>query len=233
MDQKNAETGAFDEHKCFLGFVSIPQVKKIYRQAFSDGKADKRMGAIVEMPIDTFKKWIKSEDPKQPVVRHYATGGAVDDTGLNAPEKHETLKAQHEQVLRGDKPAMMFPNGTKEAKKPDGLQRTKTERGTFHYNPSQVSAETIKRLSGMSKENKILGLGPYSKSDILNRVSKGEWPVAIVERKPDGTEVKAAIGTNKTAPYQRVHFERTKTAGNVVKIETPEQLVRQRSEAHV
>ena len=71
MDQKDAETGAFDEHKCFLGFASIPQVKKIYRQAFSDGKADKRMGAIVEMPIDTFKKWIKSEDPKQPVVRHY------------------------------------------------------------------------------------------------------------------------------------------------------------------
>jgi Inorganic Pyrophosphatase len=71
MDQKDAETGAFDEHKCFLGFASIPQVKKIYRQAFSDGKADQRMGAITEMPIETFKKWIKSEDPRQPVVRHY------------------------------------------------------------------------------------------------------------------------------------------------------------------
>jgi len=73
MDQKDAENGAFDEHKCFLGFNSIPQLKRIYREAFSDGKADKRMGAIVEMPIETFKKWIKSEDPKQPVVGHYGT----------------------------------------------------------------------------------------------------------------------------------------------------------------
>jgi hypothetical protein len=239
MDQKDAETGAFDEHKCFLGFSSIPQLKRTYREAFSDGKADKRVGAIVEMPIDAFKKWIKSEDPKQPVLKHYETsprayagGGVVHDTGLNAPENHETLKAQRDQVAQGRKPAMMIPKGTKDSVgKPKDAATVTTGRGKFHYNRAQVSADTIKHLSHASRENDILGLGPFSKNDIVKRIARGEWPVAVVERQPNGTEVKAAIGTNKTAPYQRVHFERTKTPGNIIKLESPEQLVSSRHHA--
>ena len=148
--------------------------------------------------------------------------------GGNKPELRATLKAQHDQVLRGLKPAVMFPKGTVEAKKPDGLQRTKTERGTFHYNPSQTSKPSIHALSKMGRENEVLGLGPYSKSTIEARIKAGEKPVAIVERKRDGTEVKAAVGTDKTAHVQLAHFERTKSPGNIVRVESIDSVVKGR-----
>jgi hypothetical protein len=172
---------------------------------------------------------INPQDQTQP---QRALGGRAplpfDDGGANQPEKRETLQAQHDQVLHGHKPAVMFPKGTEEAKKPEGLQRTTTERGTFHYNPNQISKTSIQDLSKIGHENEVLGLGPFSKSDIMQRIQSGEKPVAIVERKPDGTEVKAAVGTDKTAPEQLAHFERTKTPGNTVKIEKIEDVVKGR-----
>ena len=148
------------------------------------------------------------------------------DTGRNKPESRRTLSLQHEQVMRGHKPAMMFPKGTAEAKKPLGLQRTKTARGVFHYNPSQVSEAHIRHASRGGRENDVLGLGPYSKADIAKRIKAGEKPVAIVERTLDGKEVKAAVGTDKTALEQLAYFNRTKTKGNIVRIEHPAKVVK-------
>ena len=147
------------------------------------------------------------------------------DTGLNKQENPATLKAQHDQVMRGHKPAMMFPKGTREVLKSGGLAKTMTDRGTFHYNPRAIDAASIAHASRGGRENEVLGLGPYSKADIAKRIRAGEKPVAIVERKPDGTEVKAAVGTDKTAPHQLAHFEKTKTPGNIVRIESPEHVV--------
>lgn len=68
VDQKNAESGRFDEHKCMLGFGSIEQVKKCYQSAFSDGKAHLRMGPIIEMTMDNFKRWVNSNAAKKQAV---------------------------------------------------------------------------------------------------------------------------------------------------------------------
>lgn len=67
VDQKVAETGKFDEHKAFIGFSSIQQVTKAYRAAFSDGKADDRLGHIGEMSVSDFKEWLNSGDTTKPV----------------------------------------------------------------------------------------------------------------------------------------------------------------------
>lgn len=58
VDQLNAETGKFDEHKCFIGFSSASQARNCYLRAFSDARGKKRLGAIHEMSIDAFKKWL-------------------------------------------------------------------------------------------------------------------------------------------------------------------------------
>lgn len=61
VNQKDAETGAFDEHKSFICFSGLPQVKNTFMKAFSDGKGKNRMGHITEMSILEFKKFIEAE----------------------------------------------------------------------------------------------------------------------------------------------------------------------------
>lgn len=93
VDQKNAESGRFDEHKCFLGFPDKRAVTATYEKAFSDGKARDRLGEITELSVEDFKHWLKAGDTKQPMSKQkpnreqaliqayapkgYATGGRV------------------------------------------------------------------------------------------------------------------------------------------------------------
>ena len=103
VDQVDADTGHFDEHKVFLGFGTKKQVERAYHKSFSDDRGNDRLGAITEMTIDEFKKWSKthhtafpmaggvqthSGDPRDAAdgmmdggeVRNgYAEGGSVED----------------------------------------------------------------------------------------------------------------------------------------------------------
>jgi N12 class adenine-specific DNA methylase len=56
IDQLDAETGSFDEHKVMLGFNSATEAKDTYKAGFSDGKGEDRLGAITKMTVDAFKK---------------------------------------------------------------------------------------------------------------------------------------------------------------------------------
>ena len=62
IDQKNADTGKFDEHKAMLGYENAVQAQEAYRAAFSDGKADQRVGGFQHMTIDEFKTWLKDRE---------------------------------------------------------------------------------------------------------------------------------------------------------------------------
>lgn len=76
VDQKDADTGKFDEHKAFVGFGSKAQVVAIYRRCFNDGKADKRLGHIAEMSPEQFRAWLDNGDTTKPV-KQMADGGRV------------------------------------------------------------------------------------------------------------------------------------------------------------
>lgn len=67
LDQLDADTRKFDEHKCFLGFGSVGQVKACYGKAFSDGRAHRRIGHIREMDVGQFKDWLANGDTTKPV----------------------------------------------------------------------------------------------------------------------------------------------------------------------
>ena len=67
IDQKNAKTGKFDEHKCFVGFATREQVISTYKKAFSDGKAMARLGHIKQMTIPDFKEWLARGDTTKPI----------------------------------------------------------------------------------------------------------------------------------------------------------------------
>lgn len=103
VDQVDARTGKFDEHKAMLSYGSKADALADYRKAFSDGKANDRIGAVTIMTVADFRDWLKSGNTKKPladssksgrdthmardtkstadaalaVARRFATGGAV------------------------------------------------------------------------------------------------------------------------------------------------------------
>ncbi len=149
------------------------------------------------------------------------------------PESPATLKAQQRQLVRGDRNVQMFPRGTAELPLPRSMKRIATPNGhAFHYDPREINPAEIKRLASRGRENELLGLGPVSKGEAVVRGMHGEIPVAVVERQRDGTEVRGAAGTDRTARRQAAALERAKTPGNVVGVENPAFVLARRVSDH-
>jgi len=82
IDQHHLDGKGWDEHKCMLGFGSKKQATEAYHRAFSDGLGRERIGHVETMTLDGFRSWLKDGDTTKPVkshLRHFASGGAVDD----------------------------------------------------------------------------------------------------------------------------------------------------------
>lgn len=62
IDQVDAETGEFDEHKCCIGFATGRDALRVYESAFSDGKGRLRVGAVTNMSFAAFRTWLDSGD---------------------------------------------------------------------------------------------------------------------------------------------------------------------------
>jgi hypothetical protein len=85
IDQKDAETGRFDEHKCMLGFSSKAEARKTYLSGFSDGK--NRIKHMRRMSMAEFRDWLEKGNTKKRI-ENYATGGGVLDRALRAAKKY-------------------------------------------------------------------------------------------------------------------------------------------------
>lgn len=67
VDQVDAASGAFDEHKGLIGFDSRDEALTTYDAGFSDGKGPQRRGAVTEMSLDEFKALVQSGDLRSPL----------------------------------------------------------------------------------------------------------------------------------------------------------------------
>lgn len=67
IDQVDARTGRFDEHKVLAGFDTKDDALATYRKAFSDGKAEDRIGGVTKMGVGQFKRWLLRSDTTQPL----------------------------------------------------------------------------------------------------------------------------------------------------------------------
>ena len=150
-----------------------------------------------------------------------ARGGVAPEEPETVPEPHETLVAQQHQLIDGHRRVQMFPRGTRELMLPHGVSRIVVDGDVFHYDPNKISAEQIKHTVAQGRENELLDLGQFSKHEIMHRLRGGEIPVAVVERRPDGTEVRAAAGTHTTVQHQMAMMHRTKSPGNTLHFEDP------------
>lgn len=85
VDQVDAETGAFDEHKTMLGFRNRKAALDTYVLGFSDGKGKDRLGAHKVMTVAEFKEWLETGDLTKPVrlgqAEATAKTGKIEDFG--------------------------------------------------------------------------------------------------------------------------------------------------------
>jgi hypothetical protein len=58
VDQKDADTGKFDEHKIFADTTTPDRVRGLYNAGFSDGRGPERLGALTRASEDDLKKWL-------------------------------------------------------------------------------------------------------------------------------------------------------------------------------
>lgn len=67
IDQVDAKTKKFDEHKVMLGYETHVDAVEAYKRAFSDGKGAERIGAVTELPVEHFKAWVEKGFTKEPL----------------------------------------------------------------------------------------------------------------------------------------------------------------------
>jgi hypothetical protein len=72
IDQRDPDTGKFDEHKLILGARSREEAIDIYERAFDDGSAMDRAGGIAETDIESIRQWLKGGDLTGPITQGMA-----------------------------------------------------------------------------------------------------------------------------------------------------------------
>lgn len=76
IDQTDADTMVFDEHKVMVGFPDADAARATYEAGFSDGRGADRLGGMTAMSMDEFKGWLKKGD----------TRGSLQDVATDADE---------------------------------------------------------------------------------------------------------------------------------------------------
>lgn len=94
VDQANADTGKFDEHKVMLGFDSQHEAQAAYDAAFSDGKGVLRRSKVTETTKEGLRQWLEKGDHTK------RFGEAVENTGTTGiPGQNQDEPKVHEKVL--------------------------------------------------------------------------------------------------------------------------------------
>lgn len=129
IDQKNLETGDFDEHKCMLGFHHVDAARKVYSDSFSDGGGISRIAGIAEVTVAEFKEWLKSGVCKEPfcmpelqstaALFEYLLSKHQAQEALGAPQGHEFYGNQHTGSKGGGDSDKKESDGKQKERKPN------------------------------------------------------------------------------------------------------------------
>jgi len=151
------------------------------------------------------------------------------------PESPATIAAQLKEFEAGRRPAVFYPSTMPKETIPTppkgAAVYTDPNKGTFHYDPKSLGIEQLKKDIEADRFGKHLGLGPYNKADVEASIARGHQPMAVVERLPDGTELRAAASTSEYAPEVRKVFEANKHPDSVIAAEPMSKVLEERGKA--
>jgi len=157
-------------------------------------------------------------------------------------EPQSTLELQKQAVINNIRELMVYPRGegftplSKAELKTLGQAKDQKTGDIYVFNKNgdnELTHNKVVKAVASGNINDLMGYGPVTKQEAISRTTQqGETPVAVVERTPEGTEVKAVAGTNQTAPTQTQALEQAKSAPeNVVQVEHPTQTIGERFKA--
>ena len=166
VDQVDAESKAFDEHKAMLGYRSEEAALADYDAAFDDGRGPDRRGAVTAMSANDFKAWLKDGDTTKPVAapqpEEVPDGGQADTVqadgqvdaaeqapasadsqqGEAAPESEAGTRAdqavQDEAVAPADEPAARAPEAPPEPAAEPAPQREPADDAPLEPEPADA-----------------------------------------------------------------------------------------------
>ncbi len=93
VDQIDATTRRFDEHKAIMGASTLSEARALYQRGFSDGKGAQRIGAITPMSTTEFRKWLKNGQTNKPV-RFGKANTSITEDGFPADAKGNIKKPE-------------------------------------------------------------------------------------------------------------------------------------------
>ena len=95
VDQKDARTGRFDEHKAIIGVADADEARALYLSNYSPGWQG--LGPVTAMPWEAFKRWARSDEAKKKAARtEHPTEWPTDKRVARAEEAAAALRGGDE-----------------------------------------------------------------------------------------------------------------------------------------
>lgn len=179
IDQISPETGKFDEPKAMLGFNNKQEAQDTYLKAFSDGKGERRIGAMTGMTVQQFKDWLKSGGPKK-AVRY------------KAEEAEEKAKMEPENAAPINQ----------EARLPIEPDRPRTLDEIRQLLPAMALPKEAENLIGALIESPLDKLAPDRLIPLLNDVMENGWMGSALAHAVAG----ARFADSQTGAYDLIRF---------------------------
>lgn len=134
VNQVDAETGAWDEHKVILGTGSEAQARRIYEQGFSDGKGKDRIGSATATNFEGFKAWLETADltkPTEPVSKPRVEAESVRKSENPVRKSENPAKSTTVKSTEIQKPISVPEDGpvSVNAEKPEKPQKPQLKTG--------------------------------------------------------------------------------------------------------
>ena len=118
VDQVDADTGRFDEHKAFIGFPDQETVEQTYDKAFNDGKGPQRRRKIIPVPMVAFKRWLTEGDTSKAAAPRGARAAAPAAAPQEPPAQRKKIKA----VAAGAASRVITPSGRRIGVQPEVVE---------------------------------------------------------------------------------------------------------------
>lgn len=111
IDQINANTGAWDEHKVMLGYSNLTEAVNDYTKSFSDDRGFERIQDVTEVSIEQLKEWLTNGDSSEPLGTGWMTGKTVENFDPRSEARGKPAYLQRSAEV-GKVAAVPFPRST-------------------------------------------------------------------------------------------------------------------------